>query len=1610
MSSPTKNVALKYLDTINDANSHLDATASPSKSPLQPTSKFNSSNGRLKKSYPEEDLDKLAMQLNVNPISTPTKNELLRTKFETPSVTVSSFKTPLNISSSSTVSSTKSGSPIRRPLGNRHSPYKTNDNSTEPDVSPIKRGMPSLKYKQQEYDSTDSRPNKSYLSSPSNSTDKNSPGYEYLCRIMAIKLWLEDIIEESIDKTPCELITEIRNGIVLAKLANVILPTKRPVFTNSKLQFRHTENINRFFKLLDFMDVPDLFRFELTDLYDARNVPKVWFCLHAMSYMLHKSDPNFPQIENLVDKVDFSPDDIKSANRSLVGCGLPNFASADEDDNGAGESTYMNRALETGSPNKLERASPSRTHDQYSNNNRDSSIYSSSNFDYQTPKKKPSRNYNTYENTSVNKSSQEDNFYTPKSQILSRPSYLDNTNYKESPYYTPEIENHLSNIMKLQALSRGASFRYRMFVKKIMLKSYNDEITQMNSLIRGSFTRMKTVHRHRDEILVFKHEIVDLQSIIRSKSLRAGCQYDFSSHIPRVTRLQSIIRGKLQRDEVKKIKFGLVNQELKLTEFQAYSKMFLIYSKSIVLLKHKTEIEPQIVEVQSLVRRALYKRNTINSLLSGLKSNGNLSHLQAVIRGKLTRKNVFTKQFLLSKVSPEILELQSVARGGVARTRLCNNVLITLMHEDITMNCLFAKARGNFVRDEMEFKHQYLKYYEKNVIKLQSLFRGVLCRFERDIILEDSYDNIDQIISFQSIIRGGFLRNKLNSIDAYYHQNISMVIRAQAILKRNFTQRAYKSLISMKDPPLSVIRRFAYLLSDNDRDYEQEMELSELKDKIIDKSKANEELEKEIDNLDVKLGLLDKNKITVEDFIKNRTKSKHVKEISDEKNTMNFERLNKSSRERIELYQSLFYFLQTKPSYLVRLHEHMDISTKSQREFGQLQTNILSMYPIKDSSIHHHSREEFFLVKFILALMANDVKQNCTNLTDITKSNCCFWIDYLLHFNSHTYQRLHLKSMLGKVVTSIVDDDEADFESDPSVIYLEFVQRDMRIDGFSDRNNDITPQMAIKDPEVSTKFVQNLMNLREHATSALNYLETMYDRIPLHVKLIAKEAYKLSKLSFPDRSETNHLSVAGVVFIKHYISSIFLYPENFGLAIKDPFNPGLSNAKAKTNLKYLSKVLMQVFALKPFSDNFMKPLNDYVTSSFDIAKDLISEIIKVEDLETEYKFTDYDDIVTHDRPKLVIKVNDMIQLEKTIQRNIDIVAPSSDDQLYSIATSLNETVSSSDDMVALSELGLITLSLNPTTKEESIAETKGNALFTQVKRSVLYIIRVQDGSDLLELLVGAITSDHEQAFQEITHSERQEAEDDNAIKKKKAYHKTSLGDLTSIDYRALKKNALETILQLEVMGLVSRRDCFQEILNQIALDIKTKHQQRVTRKTQLDVAITTYDKLIEKEIFLTKQHQDYSSHVETILAELQLKPKDKRFFNIIPIFSKQYFYHRELRKSNRLPKFGSYKYSAKKLMEQKILIDLGGSIHQKHGSSSKLDFMFSCHEAGKFTVEAANGTVNLPGAYSTISLDDLLNLQYEKKEKIEVFDGMVVFDTMNLASFIFKRFYDINKD
>ncbi|KAJ1535486.1 hypothetical protein HK096_002426, partial [Nowakowskiella sp. JEL0078] len=87
---------------------------------------------------------------------------------------------------------------------------------------------------------------------------KKIQAYEYLCHIGEAKEWIEACIREHI--APIDRLEEdLRNGIALARLAKFFQPAVvRKIFEDrSKLQYRHSDNINYLFMAMRSVGLPE---------------------------------------------------------------------------------------------------------------------------------------------------------------------------------------------------------------------------------------------------------------------------------------------------------------------------------------------------------------------------------------------------------------------------------------------------------------------------------------------------------------------------------------------------------------------------------------------------------------------------------------------------------------------------------------------------------------------------------------------------------------------------------------------------------------------------------------------------------------------------------------------------------------------------------------------------------------------------------------------------------------------------------------------------------------------------------------------------------------------------------------------------------------------------------------------------------------------------------------------------------------------------------------------------------------------------------------------------------------------------------------------------------
>jgi len=220
-----------------------------------------------------------------------------------------------------------------------------------------------------------------------------------------------------------------------------------------------------------------------------------------------------------------------------------------------------------------------------------------------------------------------------------------------------------------------------------------------------------------------------------------------------------------------------------------------------------------------------------------------------------------------------------------------------------------------------------------------------------------------------------------------------------------------------------------------------------------------------------------------------------------------------------------------------------------------------------------------------------------------------------------------------------------------------------------------------------------------------------------------------------------------------------------------------------------------------------------------------------------------------------------------------------------------------------------------------------------------------------------------------------------------------------MSYAELKSTALENIVRLERFNRITRKNQYQDILNQIAIDIRTKHRRRVQRSREMEGVNQTLSHLQEKAVYLDQQLKSYNDYIEQAMVTLQTKKGKKR--TILP-FTRQYFHMRELERSGRVPRFGSYVYSARALADKGVLVKLEGYPEKRW---DKINFTISSDEIGCFFIEASNGSMMIPGASAAVLLDDLLQRQFHNNQFMMLCEGMIKLNVNLFLHLLFRKFY-----
>ncbi|KAJ6599083.1 ras GTPase-activating protein [Mycena vulgaris] len=1382
--------------------------------------------------------------------------------------------------------------------------------------------------------------------------------YEYLCHVGEAQQWIEGCLNEELEFGVVEMEDGLRNGVVLAKLVRVFRPgAVKKIYDAPKLDFRHSDNINYFFNFVREVGLPEGFIFELTDLYEKKNLPKVIYCIHALSHLLARRGMA-ERIGNLLGHLKFSDDQLQRTQKGLkdAGVAMPNFGNVGNE-----------LAREINEEPEVEVETEDERRDRLLLEN-ESSIQAV--------------------------------------QCVAR-GYLIRKYQSTLRARMQLTERHVT---KFQAHCMGALVRRRLEQARRARGDITPWALALQAAARAMIVRQKWRSRQR-EIAQSAHYVVKMQAHLRGVLQRrrfARLKAALRTSIFSVTKLQSIARARISRNAHSQVAktFGQAAIQFSVVSLQARARGVLarrIAMRRENMLRH---FEPSFVTLQAHCRGVLMRRRMRNQLAKLDDVSDVVVRIQAAVRTYLARKRLLLLIRGLRKATPVVVGFQARARANLARQQHRNiNKALSQAQTIVSVGGFQALARASIARNRHRELTTSLGFVAPDVVGFQAASRGALVR--QDYYAWRDHLRRSQPVAtlLQAMLRGAMQRKSFRTKMNYYRANLSKVVKIQSLFRAKETREQYRQLTLGTNVTVGTIKNFVHLLDDSEADFQEEIKVERLRKKVVESIRENQALESELSDLDVKIALVVQNVQSFDGVIKARrlgadSAAAHAARASllaaygDPFSGPNT--LDQTARRKLQLYQQLFYLLQTHSEYLSRLFLRMSMDDALEKNRRFTERVVLTIF-----GFGQDRREDFLLLK-LFQLAVQDEVNSAGSIHEIIHGHPVY-INIAVPYvrpKQNTYVRDALQTVIRRVIDPpAVGEPPIDLELDPSVIYRTRIElEEIHLGATSGVRKDLSFRDALLDGPTRATYIRALQTLQECTQWFIKALSQSVKRMPYSIRYLARETLIALRERFPDAPDTLYAACIGRLVYYRYINPAIVTPETFDIV------PKTIDRDARKNLDQISKVLTQITTGSEFDDDSPKyvPINEFVRRAITEMTAWLLEVANVPDAETHFHAHEFLDATVQPKP-IYISPNEIYTIHGLLTQYQDYLAPQPNDTLKTILAELDGVPNLGNDELKDARDQAITLELTNrfANVRDPLAEEK--TLWVQAKRGVLALLRVQPAQDLIESILRPVTDEEEQIWEEILEAEAEHEQVGHARRQASTTAADSayrLDDIRSYNFHTVKARAISFLLQLEKMGKINRADGFQGILNAIAGDVRSKHRKRIQRQQEMESMNEALRHLAESKKQFEEKINSYHSYVDAAMQTMQRGGGKKRKQIVLP-FTRQYFHLRDLQRSGETPQFGSFLYTAKYLYEKGILLSIDQYSPRQF---DKLHLTMSSNTAGVFTIllESTLLGVSTRIGSEDVRMEDLLQARYEKRPFLSLFNGK--------AKVNFERFlYQINK-
>uniref|UniRef100_A0A8C2I2K8 IQ motif containing GTPase activating protein 3 n=1 Tax=Cyprinus carpio TaxID=7962 RepID=A0A8C2I2K8_CYPCA len=882
------------------------------------------------------------------------------------------------------------------------------------------------------------------------------------------------------------------------------------------------------------------------------------------------------------------------------------------------------------------------------------------------------------------------------------------------------------------------------------------------------------------------------------------------------------------------------------------------------------------------------------------------------------------------------------------------------------------------------------KASEPLVLQLQAHMRGFLLRQKLAERLHFLNTQLPAVITIQVTLN---MHTQKFSFSCLFHNThcfkaVGAIIRIQAFFRASRTREEYHLLVHSSAPPLSVVRKFAHLLEFGDSDIRQEGELQRLREDVVRSIRANRQLEADLDLMDLKIGLLVRNRVTLQEVVSHCKKltKKNKEQLSDmmalDKHK-GLKALSKEKRDKLEAYQHLFYLLQTQPLYLAQLIFLMP-QNKSTRF---METVIFTLF-----NYGSDCREAFLLLQLFTAALRHEIRVKVDRPQEVVTGSPTV-IKMLVSFYRHARGQNALKDVLGPSIRDMLQDRSLNIRTDPLEIYKSWInQTESQTGQKSGLPYEVSVEEALSHSEVQQRLSISITNLKNLTERVLHAIISNTHKLPYGLRYTAKVLRDALQEKFPQAGEDELYKIVGNLIYYRYMNPAIVAPDGFDV-VEFGAGSALLPGQRRT-LGSIARILQHSAALKHFHGDsaHLRALNEYITHTHSRFRKFLRAVCDVPEPEERFNIDEYSETLILNRPVIYISISELINTHRLLLEHQDCLCPDPSDPLQQLLQDLGSVPSVQDligegqlnpsDPNAEQTLSKMEVSLTLTSKFDVFksSDEKPDARGILTKQLIIDVIRTQPGDTLSEVLRVSASRDQEVQHGWMMH---QRAQRDAQTPEKMKRNQSLIAD-GNLTLEEKKRKIQRNLRRLETIGALSPPDTHTQILQLIAKDIRHQRVYRQRRQAELVKLRETLNSLQCKSCFHSEQVDYYSQYIHTCLQNLtNSKVNGKKASD-----------------SKGKKKRATLSYTAARLHEKGVLLEIE-DLPVTQFKNVIFDIVPG-DEDGTFLVKARFMGVDMERF--PLKYQDLLQLQYEEVAVMKMFDKAKV--NVNLLIFLLnKKFF-----